>query len=99
MYFFSFILGAGDWNLFCTLEAPLVAAIPQDSSEWRRSYGRVFKKVFVEATFEQFSKDILPDENDWDILKQPIFHIFWTDCSVSITSYVCLDILLTLFNI
>lgn len=79
-----YITGAGDWNLFCTLEAPLIAAIPQDSSEWRRSYGRIFKKVFIEATFEKFSKEILPDENDWDIMRHPIFHIYWTDCAVSV---------------
>jgi trafficking protein particle complex subunit 10 len=82
---YATISGAGDWNLFCTLEAALVAAIPQDCSEWRRSYGRIFKKVFVDATFKQFSKDILPNENDWNLIKQPIFHIYWTDCAVSST--------------
>ncbi|KAH9632587.1 hypothetical protein HF086_012394 [Spodoptera exigua] len=69
---------AGDWNLFCTLEAPLVAAIPQDSCEWRRSYGRATKSVYLEASFTKFNKDRV--QNELNLLKKPIFHIYWTDC-------------------
>ncbi|XP_023939099.2 trafficking protein particle complex subunit 10 [Bicyclus anynana] len=69
---------AGDWNLFCTLEQPLVAAIPQDSCEWRRSYGRITKFVYLEATFVKFNKD--KTQSDLNLLKRPIFHIYWTDC-------------------
>lgn len=80
------MLGAGDWNLFCTLEAPLVAAIPQDSCEWRRSYGRATKSVYLEASFTKYNKDrVQPELN---LLKKPIFHIYWTDC------VVCIHILL-----
>lgn len=69
---------AGDWNLFCTLEAPLVAAIPQDSCEWRRSYGRATKSVYLEASFTKYDKErVQPEIN---LLKRPIFHIYWTDC-------------------
>ncbi|KAL0868397.1 hypothetical protein ABMA27_007909 [Loxostege sticticalis] len=69
---------AGDWNLFCTLEAPLVAAIPQDSCEWRRSYGRPPKSVYLEASFVKYNKDKVVAEQN--LLKRPIFHIYWTDC-------------------
>ncbi|XP_013166205.1 PREDICTED: trafficking protein particle complex subunit 10 [Papilio xuthus] len=69
---------AGDWNLFCTLEAPLVAAIPQDSCEWRRSYGRVTKSVYLEASFTKYNKDKV--QSELNLLKRPILHIFWTDC-------------------
>ncbi|XP_068619603.1 trafficking protein particle complex subunit 10 [Battus philenor] len=69
---------AGDWNLFCTLEAPLVAAIPQDSCEWRRSYGRITKSVFLEASFTKYNKDKV--QSELNLLKRPIFHIYWTDC-------------------
>lgn len=72
--------GAGDWNLFCTLEQPLVAAIPQDSCEWRRSYGRITKLVSLEASFIKFNKDKLKTE--LNLLNRPIFHIYWTDCVV-----------------
>ncbi|XP_053615450.1 trafficking protein particle complex subunit 10 isoform X2 [Plodia interpunctella] len=69
---------AGDWNLFCTLEAPLVAAIPQDKTEWRRSYGRPPKPVYLEASFIKFNKDKI--QSEFNLLKRPIFHIYWTDC-------------------
>ncbi|XP_046971820.1 trafficking protein particle complex subunit 10 [Vanessa cardui] len=69
---------AGDWNLFCTLEAPLVAAIPQDSCEWRRSYGRITKFVYLEASFVKFNKD--KNQSELNLLKRPIFHVYWTDC-------------------
>ncbi|XP_021932391.1 trafficking protein particle complex subunit 10 isoform X2 [Zootermopsis nevadensis] len=71
---------AGDVALFSSLEASLVQALPQDSSEWRRSYGRAVKSVYVEASFISFSKDILPKQGDWHLIQQPIFHIFWTEC-------------------
>lgn len=77
-----FYSGAGDWNLFCTLEAPLVAAMPQDSCEWRRSYGRVNKSVYLEASFVKYNKEKL-GQLEYNLLKKPIFNIYWTDCAVS----------------
>ncbi|XP_041982895.1 trafficking protein particle complex subunit 10 [Aricia agestis] len=70
---------AGDWNLFCTLEAPLVAAIPQDSCEWRRSFGRINKFVYLEASFIKYNNNEKP-QSELNLLKRPIFHIYWTDC-------------------
>ncbi|XP_069695323.1 trafficking protein particle complex subunit 10 isoform X2 [Periplaneta americana] len=71
---------AGDAALFSSLESSLVQALPQDPTEWRRSYGRVVKSVCVEASFISFSKDVLPKQGDWHLIQQPIFHIFWTEC-------------------
>lgn len=51
--------------------------------EWRRSFSRPIKQVKLGATFLPFSKDVLPTEKDWHLIKQPIFHIYWTECSVS----------------
>lgn len=71
---------AGDAALFSSLESSLVQALPQDPTEWRRSYGRVVKSVYVEASFISFGKDVLPKQGDWHLIEQPIFHIFWTEC-------------------
>ncbi|KAG7201711.1 hypothetical protein KM043_004436 [Ampulex compressa] len=72
---------AGDENLFSTLENGLVQAIPADTIEWRRSFGRPIKQVKLGASFVPFSRDILGNEKDWHLIKLPIFHIYWTECS------------------
>ncbi|XP_017879801.1 trafficking protein particle complex subunit 10 isoform X2 [Ceratina calcarata] len=72
---------AGDDKLFSTLENSLLQAIPADMAEWRRSFSRPIKQVKLGASFVPFSKDVLPSENDWHLIKQPIFHIYWTECS------------------
>ncbi|KYM88375.1 Trafficking protein particle complex subunit 10 [Atta colombica] len=72
---------AGDENLFSTLEKNLLQAIPTDTVEWRRSFSRPIKQVKLGTTFVPFSRDILPTDKDWHLIKQPIFHIYWTECS------------------
>ncbi|KZC10834.1 Trafficking protein particle complex subunit 10 [Dufourea novaeangliae] len=49
--------------------------------EWRRSFSRPIKQVRLGANFVPFSKDVLPAEKDWHLIKQPIFHIYWSECS------------------
>ena len=71
----------GDEKLFSTLENSLSQAIPADMVEWRRSFSRPIKQVKLGAMFVPFSKDILPTEKDWHLIKQPIFHIYWSECS------------------
>ena len=78
------ISDAGDAELFTSLESSLENALPQDCAEWRRSYGRPIKSVYVEASFVPFSKDILPKQGDWQLIQQPILHIFWTECVVCV---------------
>lgn len=81
IYFYN--KDAGDDKLFSTLENSLLQAISADMVEWRRSFSRPIKQVKLGATFLPFSKDVLPTEKDWHLIKQPIFHIYWTECSVS----------------
>ncbi|XP_046398628.1 trafficking protein particle complex subunit 10 [Ischnura elegans] len=71
---------AGDSNLFSTLQPLLVQSLPQEPTEWKRSYGRPIKSVFVDATFVPFSSDLLPRESDQKLIGRPILHVYWTDC-------------------
>lgn len=91
------ITGAGDENLFSTLEKNLLQAIPADVVEWRRSFSRPIKQVKLEATFVPFSRDILPTEKDWHLIKQPIFHIYWTECSVSFYGVASFDTIISCY--
>nr|CAD7438798.1 unnamed protein product [Timema bartmani] len=74
------LLDAGDTELFHSLESSLVEALPKEACEWRRSYGRAVKSVFVSASFVPFSKEILPKGGNWQLTHQPVFHIYWTEC-------------------
>lgn len=69
--------------MFKNLEATLSQALPQEWAEWRRLYGRGIRKVTLSAVFVPFSVDILQKEDNYHLLKQPILHIFWTQCAVS----------------
>uniref|UniRef100_A0A1B6CSP2 Uncharacterized protein n=2 Tax=Clastoptera arizonana TaxID=38151 RepID=A0A1B6CSP2_9HEMI len=71
---------AGDKDLFQSLEPTLVTSLPQEAAEWRRSYGRAIKSIYLAATFVPFNKDILPKEGDYQLIHQPIFHTYWTQC-------------------
>ncbi|XP_018396820.1 PREDICTED: trafficking protein particle complex subunit 10 [Cyphomyrmex costatus] len=71
---------AGDENLFSSLKKNLLESIPTDTVEWRRSFHRPVKQVKLGATFVSFCRDILPTDKDWHLIKQPIFHIYWTEC-------------------
>ncbi|XP_055699256.1 trafficking protein particle complex subunit 10 isoform X2 [Phlebotomus papatasi] len=74
---------AGDVPLFRSLENNIAAAVPNDTSEWRRSYGRPIKNVRLEASFRQFETDSLDryKKGDWTILDHPVLHIFVTECN------------------
>ncbi|XP_066949278.1 trafficking protein particle complex subunit 10 [Macrobrachium rosenbergii] len=72
---------AGDNSLFTGLQAGLVTSLPQESVEWRRSYGRPSRCVHVEVDFVPFSEECLVKDATRTILGQPIFHTYWTDCS------------------
>ncbi|XP_042242319.1 trafficking protein particle complex subunit 10-like isoform X2 [Homarus americanus] len=72
---------AGDNSLFSGLQAGLVTGLPQESVEWRRSYGRPSRCVHVEVDFVPFSEECLVKDAPRTILGQPIFHTYWTDCA------------------
>ena len=86
-----FFQGAGDMDLFSKLEPHLVQSLPSEPTDWRRSFSRPVKPVYTEATFVEFNEDNLPKENDWNLIKQPIFHIYWTECLVSALSWALND--------
>ncbi|KAK3098351.1 hypothetical protein FSP39_018670 [Pinctada imbricata] len=74
--------GHGDMSLFSTLQPQLLKGLPQESSEWRRSYSRAPKTVYLEASYVPYDEDILPKETDKTLVSRPYFHIFWTCCDL-----------------
>uniref|UniRef100_A0AAG5CNJ8 Trafficking protein particle complex subunit 10 n=1 Tax=Anopheles atroparvus TaxID=41427 RepID=A0AAG5CNJ8_ANOAO len=74
---------SGDVRIFKTLEPHIVAALPSDTAEWKRSYGRPVKNVRVEATFKPFDQNALEKFKDgrWNIVDHPVLHIYVTECS------------------
>ncbi|KAF5273106.1 hypothetical protein FQA39_LY07596 [Lamprigera yunnana] len=72
---------AGELEVFSALEDTLSHALPQESCEWRRALGRPVRSVHVGATFIPFSASCLPKESQWDLIRHPLFHIYWTECT------------------
>ncbi|KAL7300310.1 hypothetical protein TKK_0006940 [Trichogramma kaykai] len=77
----SLVTYAGDSDLFNSLSSLLIKSIPTDSVDWRRSYERPIKQVRLTATFVPFSQNDLPAQADCQLLKRPIFHTYWSECS------------------
>lgn len=73
--------GAGP--LFRSLEAHIVASIPLDTSEWKRSYGRPVKDVQLEASFCPMNTAVLDKykAGDWSITEHPVLHMYVTECN------------------
>lgn len=80
---FYVLIGAGDSKLWGGLDDALTTAIPQEAIEWRRPLGRPTRSVHVGASFVPFSTSALPHDGNWDLIRQPILHIYWTECPVS----------------
>lgn len=80
------MLDAGDGPLFRSLESQIVSSIPQDTCEWKRSYGRSLKNVRIEAAFQPFDIEMLEKfkRGEWSILEHPVLHVYVTECNVSI---------------
>lgn len=72
---------SGDRELFKSIEGLLCHALPQDPIDWRRIYGRGSKSVKLSAIFVPFSSDVLKLDYKYRLLKRPILHTFWTQCS------------------
>ncbi|KAF2351209.1 Foie gras liver health family 1 [Trinorchestia longiramus] len=72
---------AGDSSLFCGLQGSLVAALPEESVEWRRSFGRSSKLVNIEVDFVPYSEECLVKEPGCSILQLPVLYTYWTDCT------------------
>lgn len=74
--------GSGELHVFATLEDSLTNDLIHESCEWKRSLGRLVRSVHISCQFIPFSTSALPKGNQWDLIRQPLFHIYWTDCSV-----------------
>ncbi|XP_066249136.1 trafficking protein particle complex subunit 10 isoform X1 [Euwallacea similis] len=72
---------AGELEVFSSIEENLTNALPKDVCEWRRSLGRPVKNVHIGANFVPFSPVSLPKPGQWDLIRQPLFHIYWTECN------------------
>lgn len=81
------ILDAGDIELFKKLETILIQALPQESTEWSRKYGRCTKTVTLSTVFKPFSENSFQDKKHYHLLEQPVLHVFWTQCAVSVTLF------------
>lgn len=81
---FAFLFAdAGDKELFNSLLGGLIDSIVTESVEWRRSFERPVKQVKLKATFAPYSNDIVPHEKDFNLIRYPILHTYWSECSVS----------------
>lgn len=81
--FSNVFLGAGDSKLWEGLDDALSQALPLEAIEWIRPLGRTTRSVKVGASFVPFSVSALPHESNRDLIRQPILHIYWTECPVS----------------
>ena len=73
---------AGDRAVFSNIEPGLVSGLSTEAVEWKRSYGRHSRQVYVECDFQPWSGggggggDSSQDSRS---LQGPVFHTYWTD--------------------
>ncbi|XP_045483784.1 trafficking protein particle complex subunit 10 [Harmonia axyridis] len=72
---------AGELEVFSPIEDNLLQSLPKDSAEWKRTLGRPVRSVHIGANFVPFSSVGLPKGSQWDLIRQPLFHIYWTECN------------------
>jgi len=68
---------AGDRAVFSNIEPGLVSGLPTESVEWKRSYGRNSRQVYVDVGFQPFNAELVLNSDS--LQGQPVFHTFWTD--------------------
>ncbi|XP_053593645.1 trafficking protein particle complex subunit 10 [Microplitis demolitor] len=77
----SIVTYAGDEALFLSVESNILNSISSNTVEWRRSFSRPVKSVRLKVSFVPFSINLLSSEIDENLMKQPILHTYWSDCS------------------
>ena len=70
---------AGNSYLFSSIQPGLVTGLPTEAVEWKRSYGRASRQVYVECEFHPWSQELVSKSPGGAIQGQPVFHTFWTD--------------------
>ena len=83
-----FDLDHGDTQLFKVLEDLILQALPKESVEWKRTYGRPPRAVTLNALFEPFLyvneiNKVLSKKVD-KLLGCQVLHTYWIECSVFI---------------
>jgi hypothetical protein len=78
---------SGDIPLFKSMESRIEQAVPTDTIEWKRSYGRMtVKNIKLECTFKTFEslKKVVENYNSQNFsIFDPVLHIFCAECNVS----------------
>ncbi len=58
--------------------------MPQETVEWKRSYGRPPRAVTLRAAFEPFREPPADAVQSYDRLTDsPVLHTYWLECPVS----------------
>ena len=71
---------AGDRSVFSNIQPGLVSGLSTEAVEWKRSYGRHSRQVYVECDFQPWSGAGGDSTQDSRSLQgQPVFHTYWTD--------------------
>nr|XP_054753568.1 trafficking protein particle complex subunit 10-like [Lytechinus pictus] len=89
MFSFKPSTGHGEQELFSSIHVELSQSLPREAVEWRRSYGRAPKMIYVDVNFVPYNSDLLPTENDRKLLQLPVFHTYWTECPDADAYKVC----------
>lgn len=79
---------SGDIPLFKSMESRIEQAIPTDTIEWKRSYGRMtVKNIKLEClfkTFESCKSQVESYASQTFSIFDPVMHIFCAECNVSL---------------
>jgi len=65
--------------VFSSIEPGLVSGLITEAVEWKRSYGRTSRQVYVECEFQQWNmENVSSGSSVTNIQGQPVFHTYWT---------------------
>ena len=86
--FSSSISDSGETKLFHALESAIASGLPQETVEWKRSYGRPPRAVTLGAEFQPFKVDTVNAKENVKPLRTitgcQVLHTYWVECPVSI---------------
>lgn len=81
------MIDSGDHQLFSHLESAITEGLPQETVEWKRSYGRPPRAVNLNASFQTSKNGVdAPKEQIKPIKKllgSEVLHTYWIECPVS----------------
>jgi hypothetical protein len=72
------------------LELVTSQGLPQETVEWKRSYGRPPRAVTLSASFQPFKADnnVCKEQKGLKRLSgSQVLHTYWVECPVSIKQY------------